>query len=66
MVWQQDRLGRALTHLVNTKRDLSNRGIGLLVLTGQGAEIDTITSAGRMIFGIFAILAKFQRERWFG
>ena len=30
-------------HLVNTVRDLSDRGIGLRVLTGQGAEIDTTT-----------------------
>ncbi|MGX1005597.1 DNA invertase Pin-like site-specific DNA recombinase, partial [Roseovarius sp. MBR-38] len=41
VVWKLDRLGRTLTHLVNTVRDLSDRGIGLRVLTGQGAEIDT-------------------------
>ena len=57
VVWKLDRLGRMLTHLVNTVRDLFDRGIGLRVLTGQGAEIDTTTSAGRMIFGIFATLA---------
>lgn len=62
VVWKLDRLGRTLTHLVNTARDLSDRGIGLRVLTGQGAEIDTTTSAGRMIFGIFATLAEFERD----
>ncbi|MDO8986385.1 recombinase family protein [Cypionkella sp.] len=62
IVWKLDRLGRTLTHLVNTARDLSDRGIGLRVLTGQGAEIDTTTSAGRMIFGIFATLAEFERD----
>lgn len=62
VVWKLDRLGRTLTHLVNTVRDLSDRGIGLRVLTGQGAEIDTTTSAGRMIFGIFATLAEFERD----
>ena len=51
VVWKLDRLGRTLSHLVNTAHDLSDRGIGLRVLTGQGAEIDTTTSAGRMIFG---------------
>jgi DNA invertase Pin-like site-specific DNA recombinase len=29
---------------------------------GQGAEIDTATAAGRMIFGIFASLAEYERE----
>ncbi|PTE18374.1 transposon DNA-invertase, partial [Cereibacter changlensis JA139] len=62
VVWKLDRLGRTLTHLVNLVRDLSDRGVGLRVLTGQGAEIDTTTPAGRMIFGIFATLAEFERD----
>ncbi len=62
VVWKLDRLGRNLAHLVNTVRDLSDRGIGLRVLTGQGAEIDTTTPAGRLIFGIFATLAEFERD----
>ena len=36
VVWKLDRLGRSLTHLVNTVQDLSTRGVGLRVLTGQG------------------------------
>ena len=47
VVWKLDRLGRSLTHLVNTVQDLSTRGVGLRVLTGQGAQIDTTTAAGR-------------------
>jgi hypothetical protein len=35
-VWKLDRLGRDLRHLVNTVHDLTERGIGLKVLTGQG------------------------------
>jgi len=31
-------------------------------LTGQGAAIDTTTSAGKLVFGIFASLAEFERE----
>ena len=33
-----------LAHLVNTVQDLSTRGVGLRVLTGQGAQIDTTTA----------------------
>src|SRR3954449_4571599 len=62
VVWKLDRLGRDLRHLVNTVHDLTARGIGLKVLTGQGAAIDTTTAAGKLVFGIFAALAEFERE----
>ena len=62
VVWKLDRLGRTLAHLVNTVQDLSARDVGLRVLTGQGAQIDTTTAAGRLVFGIFAALAEFERE----
>ena len=44
VVWTLDRLGRTLAHLVNTVQDLSTRGVGLRVLTWQGAQIDTTTA----------------------
>ena len=62
MVWKLDRLGRDLRHLVNTAQDLAERGIGFKVLAGQGAEIDTTTASGKLVFGIFAALAEFERE----
>ncbi|KYL82981.1 transposon DNA-invertase, partial [Klebsiella pneumoniae] len=62
VVWKLDRLGRSLAHLVNTVKDLSDRNIGLRVLTGKGAQIDTTTASGRMVFGIFATLAEFERD----
>ena len=62
VVWKLDRLGRTLAHLVNAVQDLSARDVGLRVLTGQGAQIDTTTAAGRLVFGIFAALAEFERE----
>ena len=38
VVWKLDRLGRSLAHLVNTVKELSDRKIGLRVLTGKGAQ----------------------------
>lgn len=61
-IWKLDRLGRDLKHLVNTVRGLSDRNIGLCVLTGQGANIDTTTASGKLIFGIFAALAEFEGD----
>jgi len=62
VVWKLDRLGRDLRHLVNTVHDLVERGIGFRVLTGHGSFIDTTTASGKLIFGIFAALAEFERE----
>lgn len=62
MVWKLDRLGRDLRDLINTVHDLTVRGVGLKVLAGHGASIDTTTAAGKLIFGIFAALAEFERE----
>lgn len=62
VIWKLDRLGRDLRHLVNTVGDLTKRGVGLKVLTGEGASIDTTTANGRLIFAIFAGLAEFERE----
>jgi DNA invertase Pin-like site-specific DNA recombinase len=62
LVWKLDRLGRDLHHLINTVHDLTGRGIGLKVLTGHGAAIDTTTAAGKLVFGIFAALSEFERK----
>ena len=62
VVWKLDRLGRDLKHLVVTVDELRSRGVGFRVLAGTGAEIDTTTANGRLVFGIFAALAEFERE----
>ena len=62
VLWKLDRLGRDLKHLVSTAEDLRVRGMGLKVLAGAGAQIDTTTADGRLAFGIFAAFAEFERE----
>lgn len=62
VVWKLDRLGRNLRHLVNTVHDLTKTNIGFKVLTGHGASINTTTPEGKLVFGIFAALAEFERE----
>jgi DNA invertase Pin-like site-specific DNA recombinase len=60
VIWKLDRLGRSLAHLVKTVDELERTGIGFKVLTG--APIDTSTKEGKLMFGIFASLAEFERS----
>ena len=62
VVWKLDRLGRNMKHLVSTIENLRDRSIGFRVLSGTGAEIDTATANGRLVFGIFSAVAEFERE----
>lgn len=62
VIWKLDRLGRNLKDLIGIVENLNKRNIGLKVLTGQGVQIDTTTAHGRLVFGIFAGLAEFERE----
>lgn len=62
VVWKLDRLGRNLAHLIKLIDELNERDVALKVLTGQGATIDTTTASGKLVFGIFAALAEYERE----
>jgi DNA invertase Pin-like site-specific DNA recombinase len=59
IVWRLDRLGRSLPHLITTMTGLEEQGIGFKSLT---ENIDTTTSAGKLIFHIFGSLAEFERN----
>jgi DNA invertase Pin-like site-specific DNA recombinase len=62
VVWKLDRLARSLHDLVVIAEDLKGRGVGLKILIGEGAAVDTTHPQGRMIFGIPAVMAEFERE----
>lgn len=59
VVWRLDRLGRSLKHLITVVSDLEDRGVGFRSLS---ESIDTTTSAGKLIFHVFAALAEFERD----
>src|SRR3954467_1736167 len=59
VVWRLDRLGRSLSHLLETVRQLPDRGVGFRSLQEQ---IDTTTSGGKLVFHVFGALAEFERD----
>lgn len=59
VVWRLDRLGRTTSHLIQTVTALEARGIGFASLT---EVTDTTTPAGRLLFGVLASLAAFERD----
>ena len=59
VVWKLDRLSRSLKHLVEVVEQLRQREVGFKCLTH---DIDTTTASGKLVFGIFAALAEFERE----
>ena len=59
VIWKLDRLGRNLAHLIHLTNTLMEKKVGLISLNDP---IDTTTAQGRLVFGIFASLAEFERE----
>ena len=58
-VWRLDRLGRSLAHLATLAQDLRARGVEIVSLTDG---VDTRTSTGRLVLGLLATLAEYERE----
>lgn len=61
VVWKSDRLGRSTVDLLNIVDDLRKKKIGFKSLTED--LFDTTSSNGRLVFGIFALLAEHERDR---
>ena len=59
VVWKLDRLGRSLSHLVQTVNSLQEKGIDFKSIQ---ENIDTTTSGGRFAFHIFFSMAQFERD----
>jgi len=59
VVWRLDRLGRSLSHLIETIRDLEAREVGFKSVQ---ESINTTTPGGRLVFHVFSALAQFERE----
>jgi DNA invertase Pin-like site-specific DNA recombinase len=59
VVWKVDRLGRSTLDALNTAKDLDARGVHIVITT---LGIDLKTPSGRLVFGLMAQIAEFERE----
>jgi DNA invertase Pin-like site-specific DNA recombinase len=59
LVWKLDRFGRSLKHLVNALAELEAVGVAFVSLRDG---FDLTTPAGRLMFGVVAAMAEFERD----
>ena len=59
VVWRLDRLGRSLTHLIETVTALKQQHIAFQSIT---ENINTATATGQLVFHLFGALAEFERN----
>ena len=55
VVWKLDRLGRNMLHILQTVKELTDRGVTLVSVTDG---IDSSTPAGRMMIGVLGSLRR--------
>ena len=56
VIWKIDRLGRNLRDLIDIITTLESRGVGVQSLTN--GIVDTTTAHGKLVFGMFALMAE--------
>ncbi|MFN0116875.1 MAG: recombinase family protein [Elusimicrobiota bacterium] len=59
LVWRFDRFARSLPHLVNSLEELKSLNVDFV---SYQESIDTSTAQGRLVFGVMASLAEFERS----
>lgn len=60
LVWKLDRLSRSTVHLIQLIEELKALEVDFISIT---ENLDTSSPMGKMIFGIFAVLAQFEKEQ---
>lgn len=59
-IWQLSRLGRTLAELISLVNQFAEMGVAFEVLTER---YDTSTAQGKLMLGMFAALAAYERDR---
>lgn len=59
LVWKLDRFGRSLKHLVNALAEFQALGVAFI---SYKESLDMTTPAGRLMFGVIAAMAEFERD----
>jgi DNA invertase Pin-like site-specific DNA recombinase len=62
VVTKPDRLARSTAELLTVEADLTMRGIGLIVLSMGGAELDSRNPTSKLMLTILAGIAAWERE----
>lgn len=61
VVSKPDRLARSATDLLRIVEDLDRRGVGLIMLSMGGQQIDTRSPTGKLMIAMLAAIAEFER-----
>jgi DNA invertase Pin-like site-specific DNA recombinase len=61
VVTKPDRLARSTANLLRIVEDLDRRGVGLIMLSMGGQQIDTRSPTGKLMVTMLAAIAEFER-----